>query len=692
MSRNIRYFLAISILTIAGISPASAADKPNAPTAVTVDSATPLNANSARGSVSVAWNKGVVDASHPIPVAYIISATASGQPSVSVTFPVASPTTSSFTSVVESLTGGIEYKFVVTAKASNEEVASAAEVPYTPKSIPNDPIPGSAIAAPTSAILSWTAPTNRGGLSLTKYVISDSATVNIDITDVSLTTYTVTGLTASQTYKLFITAHNSIGKSATVNFADVTVPSAPGVPTTVTATSGTSNVAVSWVAPVSTGGSSITGYKVSLFNDSGTRVGAEQSTSVVNYDFTSVAAGTYTVKVKATNIVGDSDFSLASNAVTIATASAKLANVPMFSPTTLPNLVIGGSQAFTVTVPSNETVTVTATGNPAGSCTYAAGVVTAVAEGTCTVRATSPSTADYDAASGTKTFTVTKTLQTITFAAITNKTMPGPLTISATSTSGLTVSFTASGACTISGNVVTFLNTGSCSIVAAQSGNASFAAATSVTRDFSILAALSPDSGGGGGGGGGGSSGGGGGGSSGGGVGPGPTPSISPTPTPSPSPSVAATPTPTPTVSASATPTPSPSATASASASPSPSPTSRPGVTTNARGEVTKTTTFAIPAKVTGPVKSLILTGSKATVSTSLKSAVRPSIPSVKKGTVVKVVIRGADGKSYTVASTTAKSTGTYKAPAIKFSKPGTYQVTVMIGKIKKVITYKITK
>jgi hypothetical protein len=117
----------------------------------------------------------------------------------------------------------------------------------------------------------------------------------------------------------------------------------------------------------------------------------------------------------------------------------------------------------------------------------------------------------------------------------------------------------------------------------------------------------------------------------------------------------------------------------------SPSPTLRPGVTTNAKGEVTKTNTFAIPTKVSGPVKTLTLTGSKATISTSLKNSVQPSIPSVKKGTVVKVVIKGADGKSY-------KSTGTYKAPAIKFAKPGTYQVTVMIGKVKKVITYKITK
>ncbi len=166
------------------------------------------------------------------------------------------------------------------------------------------------------------------------------------------------------------------------------------------------------------------------------------------------------------------------------------------------------------------------------------------------------------------------------------------------------------------------------------------------------------------------------------------TPTLSPTPLPSLSqlPVVTASPTPFASVVATLSPKPSPISTASLSPSP------RPGVTTNAKGEVTKTTTFAIPTKISGPVKSLTLTGSKATISTSLKTAVQPSIPSVKKGTAIKVVIKGSDGKSYTVASTTAKSTGTYKAPAIKFSKPGTYQVTVMIGKVKKVITYKITK
>jgi hypothetical protein len=166
------------------------------------------------------------------------------------------------------------------------------------------------------------------------------------------------------------------------------------------------------------------------------------------------------------------------------------------------------------------------------------------------------------------------------------------------------------------------------------------------------------------------------------------TPTLSPTPIPSISqlPIVTASPTPIASLIPTVSPKPSPMVTAI------PTPASRPGVTTNIRGEVTKTTTFAIPTKVSGPIKSITLTGSKATISTSLKNSVQPSIPSVKKGTAVKVVIKGADGKSYTVASTTVKKTGTYKAPAIKFSKPGTYQVTLMIGKVKKVITYKITK
>jgi YD repeat-containing protein len=66
-----------------------------------------------------------------------------------------------------------------------------------------------------------------------------------------------------------------------------------------------------------------------------------------------------------------------------------------------------------------------------------------------------------------------------------------PFTISATATSGLAVTFssTPTGVCTVAGNVVSILLVGTCSITAAQSGNASYAAATPVDQSFQVTQA-----------------------------------------------------------------------------------------------------------------------------------------------------------------------------------------------------------
>ncbi|MFZ2309914.1 MAG: DUF4347 domain-containing protein, partial [Rhodoferax sp.] len=94
---------------------------------------------------------------------------------------------------------------------------------------------------------------------------------------------------------------------------------------------------------------------------------------------------------------------------------------------------------------------------------------------------------------GDATFTTSKCPQTITF------NNPGPQnfgttpTLSATSTSGLTPTFTSSttGVCTItSGGALTFVTTGTCTINADQAGNATYAAATSVPQSFSVSAVV----------------------------------------------------------------------------------------------------------------------------------------------------------------------------------------------------------
>ena len=81
------------------------------------------------------------------------------------------------------------------------------------------------------------------------------------------------------------------------------------------------------------------------------------------------------------------------------------------------------------------------------------------------------------------------TPQTITFNALPDKTLGNPpFTITATASSGLTVSFASQtvGVCTVSGNTVTLASDGLCTLRAAQSGNATYAAAPEVDRSFNV--------------------------------------------------------------------------------------------------------------------------------------------------------------------------------------------------------------
>jgi sugar lactone lactonase YvrE len=79
--------------------------------------------------------------------------------------------------------------------------------------------------------------------------------------------------------------------------------------------------------------------------------------------------------------------------------------------------------------------------------------------------------------------------QTITFNALSNVTFGvAPFTISATASSGLTVSFVSgtTPVCTVSGTTVTIVAAGSCSITASQLGNATYSPAPPVTRSFTV--------------------------------------------------------------------------------------------------------------------------------------------------------------------------------------------------------------
>src|SRR5206468_2642423 len=76
----------------------------------------------------------------------------------------------------------------------------------------------------------------------------------------------------------------------------------------------------------------------------------------------------------------------------------------------------------------------------------------------------------------------------ITFGSLANKTYgDAPFTVSATASSGLSVSFSiVSGPATIAGDVVTITGAGTVTVRAAQSGDANWNAATNVDRAFTV--------------------------------------------------------------------------------------------------------------------------------------------------------------------------------------------------------------
>ncbi|HRE91005.1 MAG TPA: fibronectin type III domain-containing protein, partial [Myxococcota bacterium] len=91
----------------------------------------------------------------------------------------------------------------------------------------------------------------------------------------------------------------------------------PTAPLNVLAADDADTVEVVWDAPTSTGGSPITGYTATLY-ENGNPTALTCTSATLDCDITSVPNGTYTVLVKATNARGDSPNSAPSDPVTVA--------------------------------------------------------------------------------------------------------------------------------------------------------------------------------------------------------------------------------------------------------------------------------------------------------------------------------------------------------------------------------------
>jgi len=128
------------------------------------------------------------------------------------------------------------------------------------------------------------------------------------------------------------------------------------------------------------------------------------------------------------------------------------------------------------------------TTNGSGTGTFTAALPVGIPSGVVTAIATDPN-GNSSAFSAAKTITIgtsAKWAQSITFPPIANQAFnAGNITLNATATSGLAVSYTVTtGSATVSSNTLTITGTGTITVRANQAGNATYNAATAVTQTF----------------------------------------------------------------------------------------------------------------------------------------------------------------------------------------------------------------
>ncbi len=143
--------------------------------------------------------------------------------------------------------------------------------PAPPATVPGAPTIGTATAGNAQATVNWTAPASNGGSAITGYVVTPyiGATAQTTTTVGNVTSTVISGLTNGTTYTFRVAAINAVGTGNQSGNSNAVTPVAPatvpGAPTIGTATAGNAQATVTWTAPASNGGATITGYEVTPY-------------------------------------------------------------------------------------------------------------------------------------------------------------------------------------------------------------------------------------------------------------------------------------------------------------------------------------------------------------------------------------------------------------------------------------------
>ncbi|MGA3218893.1 MAG: fibronectin type III domain-containing protein, partial [Acidimicrobiales bacterium] len=220
---------------------------------------------------------------------------------------------------VTGLAAGTKYYFEATALSSAGEGAPSDQASATTTGPPGAPAGLLAAGGNGQVLLSWAPPLANGGSPVTGYNVYMSTAPGsrgTELTTVTATSYTATGLSNGTKYYFRVTAVNALGEgpaSAQVSVVPgmTTAPppppiSPPSAPFALTVGVASAQVSLSWTAPSTTGGSPVKSYNVYMSTLPG--AGGEKIASVTatSYTATGLTNGTaYYFEVTAVNAAGE---------------------------------------------------------------------------------------------------------------------------------------------------------------------------------------------------------------------------------------------------------------------------------------------------------------------------------------------------------------------------------------------------
>ena len=223
----------------------------------------------------------------------------------------ANPSADDRSFTITGLTNGTAVTVRIRAENSGGDSAyvTVSATPVAMLAVPGVPTSLQAVAGDGEVTLSWSAPSSGGAVATYEVQHRTGSGSWTEVTGITGTSRTVTGLTNGTSYQFQVRARNASGASAWTASQNATPQvSAPGVPTNVNVDAGNAQLVVTWSAPSS--GGAVATYTVEYrladqspeesFGDAVTAAARSQTITGLTND------ETYDVRVRANNAAGSS--------------------------------------------------------------------------------------------------------------------------------------------------------------------------------------------------------------------------------------------------------------------------------------------------------------------------------------------------------------------------------------------------